>query len=1403
MSSAEPPTEPIGRSQEQTGQVGFSKADTNGILPGFGSYKAHHTGLICSNLKEHEVLWTGADLSRSRTDGGNVTRSRTWRDPQPEIDERCCATLDTGCQRMAVGRDTLGSLSQAMPQELTIGTLPQEHRFRSVHGRSSTSRVAVIPTSLGHKGSVLRPAIFEEQGSRGAPFLISLPFMMFCRSVLHLDPEDGLRIYFRKFRFSIRCHIGPTAALRIPLNHFTPEQLHSVQTAQRTFQENNNEFEVYKMSEYVEEPSGSKTSASPRSLEHGANDSYGDRQQESKTGSPEGNKSPRGMAEVGAEATLRGTLYHPAGLGHPRDQDAEDPPAGEHREEGPPSGQGPLQCLRAEGPTTGNSRGSGGISGQLGDGRDDGARGVFHTLESTDYAGLLAGQDRRPAGGDHRPGDEGTSGSTTDLRPRRTVSTHEGPEDRRIGRTTLLEMRPAIREEVQSIRLVQVPTMAGTTGILENAEHQAKTVFGGNSDTNGVHLLRGGPLCTQEYHDTGVEQLHLSGEVQGLRKTGEDRTASLGRSSEWIPEGQGEGTTIEQVRDTHLHDHGGHKPGGVRGLQEVERESATEPIIVIEPEEQEVSDEMNQKTVRQARAAITEAEQVQQETMSLLREADPEKSGWSQFRRAVFDGSPLSKRRLKSFSKILGLTPRNLLTVAELYNPERFAQPAKKLGLLAGEAYDLQLGDDLLESDTRERAKSYFKTVRPGLVVISPPCTLFSRLQQLSKWKTHDPESMERYLRRLRQAKVLLHFGLEIAQVVKDYQGVFVFEHPLTSEAWQLPKMQKFLQGEDVLLVRGDQCMYGLVDYNGERLQKPTGWMTNSPSMVQRLGNTCDRQHAHAQILGNDAGGSRSAQAQHYPKALVTAILLGYRDHLRRPDQEVHWTREGFLRDQELQDNRYYYNVLMTEEEKEPPESGRDEGHSEDKEQEYEDSVQIDEEIKSLPRERPFSTEQLVRKAHEGMGHPGNDRLVRILKAAKASPEAIKIARELQCSVCQQHQHTRTPRPAAPPKELKLNSVVGVDTLYLPSWNGKHRAALNIVDWASRFQMIVPLSGPNPAAARQAYLRWVRFFGPPSVLKVDLGREFIGAFELGAELDATVIEPSSLEMPTQRSITERAGRSFKEIFSRAMMHHVVDNEHDWLNLVDITSMTANRLMNKSGYSPIQRVLGYTPRLPGGLLTGGQEDLSSTSRFLVGDVQMQKACQMRLAAATAFHEADCSQALSNAIHAGRRKTTDFQVGQVVYFWRKATDGVKKNAPRFWRGPARVVLTNPPTAIWCTFNGNLVKAAPEQVRAASPEEMFSVSEWMDGLAAARESLEKVPKRGYIDITEEDKPPPDVPPPEDLQPEEPLRPKHPIRSKTKQEELTFREEDSWELTDGVLRRLHRVPRRDLFHPADFAEH
>ena len=172
----------------------------------------------------------------------------------PLVSEDACATIDTGCQRMAIGYETLQKLAHYVPDELSVNLIPQSHKFRSVHGRSSTTHVASIPTSVGPKGSLLRPAVFENEESRNAPFLISLPFLLFCRTVLYLDPQTGLKAHFRKLQFTVSCHLGPSGALRIPLCEFDGAKLTRVKQAQQKFCEQAGEFEVLRVQENLSAP---------------------------------------------------------------------------------------------------------------------------------------------------------------------------------------------------------------------------------------------------------------------------------------------------------------------------------------------------------------------------------------------------------------------------------------------------------------------------------------------------------------------------------------------------------------------------------------------------------------------------------------------------------------------------------------------------------------------------------------------------------------------------------------------------------------------------------------------------------------------------------------------------------------------------------------------------------------------------------------------------------------------------------------------------------------------------------------------------------------------------------------------------------------------------------------------
>ena len=100
--------------------------------------------------------------------------------------EELCATIDTGCQRMAIGEDTLRKFTNCLPSSLQVTTQPQEHRFRSVNGTTTTTHVASIPVAVGEKGGFLRPAVFSGPTCEKAPFLISRPFLIFCKTTLIL-----------------------------------------------------------------------------------------------------------------------------------------------------------------------------------------------------------------------------------------------------------------------------------------------------------------------------------------------------------------------------------------------------------------------------------------------------------------------------------------------------------------------------------------------------------------------------------------------------------------------------------------------------------------------------------------------------------------------------------------------------------------------------------------------------------------------------------------------------------------------------------------------------------------------------------------------------------------------------------------------------------------------------------------------------------------------------------------------------------------------------------------------------------------------------------------------------------------------------------------------------------------
>ena len=111
--------------------------------------------------------------------------------------------------------------------------------------------MAIVPSSLGQRGSFLKPAIFEEEHCRTAPFLISLPFLLHCGAQLVLDEQAGLSLVSDKLKFSARCHLGPTGALRVFLQDFNSNKIRHLQ---QSASYNRPEYEILR----TEHSAGSK-----------------------------------------------------------------------------------------------------------------------------------------------------------------------------------------------------------------------------------------------------------------------------------------------------------------------------------------------------------------------------------------------------------------------------------------------------------------------------------------------------------------------------------------------------------------------------------------------------------------------------------------------------------------------------------------------------------------------------------------------------------------------------------------------------------------------------------------------------------------------------------------------------------------------------------------------------------------------------------------------------------------------------------------------------------------------------------------------------------------------------------------------------------------------------------------
>jgi len=221
----------------------------------------------------------------------------------------------------------------------------------------------------------------------------------------------------------------------------------------------------------------------------------------------------------------------------------------------------------------------------------------------------------------------------------------------------------------------------------------------------------------------------------------------------------------------------------------------------------------------------------------------------------------------KMLMKIMSQVIRGV-DISEIYSPERIAAEARKFGLIAGLSMDLLTGWDFEKKEDRSKAEEHQEKEKPLLLVGSPMCTMFSKLQRLSAWTDEKEEKLMKSIRHIQWCCEMYRRQMQDGRV-------FLHEHPEGATSWQLPCMKRLMKTEGVFRVVVDQCMFGqtVKDRRGKvegLARKKTVFLTNSWWIALELARRCDGSHEHIHLMGG-----RAAQTAKYPPELCRAVCRG------------------------------------------------------------------------------------------------------------------------------------------------------------------------------------------------------------------------------------------------------------------------------------------------------------------------------------------------------------------------------------------------------------------------------------------------------------------------------------------------------------------------------------------------
>eukprot|EP00435_Cladocopium_sp_Y103_P032566 s1782_g8.t1 len=679
--------------------------------------------------------------------------------------------------------------------------------------------------------------------------------------------------------------------------------------------------------------------------------------------------------------------------------------------------------------------------------------------------------------------------------------------------------------------------------------------------------------------------------------------------------------------------------------------------------------------------------------------------------------------------------------------------------------------------------------VCPDFIWYSPKCTEWSPLQQLNM-----TEDRRRALQAEREYQEKVHLKMVRRSYLKQRrEGRHgAIEQPRYALSW---KTRTFLDlpGYQCLL---DQCQYEVMmpdnDGNDQYIKKPTRLQCTDEGMANELSILCPGDHYHLPLEGSSPGvGNRAAASGVYQGIFCNCLSQAIVNIFINQDfEDAHFLNSEVYAGAEIEEpNELDFDNISDIIDPPSPDP--------DPHQVIQQRRGV---LRRLDEENRQAAKRTIMRLHRNLGHPSNKELIRLLKSKNASDVLLQAAQEHECGLRDLHKRPTGVPVSSMPKDTAFNDRVQADTLWIkvPGIRNK-QPVLMMSDAMTRLLAARHLRAETTEEyIKQLEMAWISFFGTMKTLQVDEHRAWSSdamrewATEQGIQL---VISPG--QSHTRLAILERRHQVTRKAISLFLESNpTVAADRDGLVIaLNYIVPQLNRTPNVHGFSPIQRVLGYTPHVPG--LLSEESSLCNPAHLDPSDRFMEK-LRLQQEASKAMSEADTDHRLRRALlrkYMGQPLL--LQPGDLCYYWRDTPPG--SSAKLKWRGPATVIMREPgphgphTDVYWIGHGTVLLRAAPEHIKAATP--LQDVTEKArDPLDTAKQALNNIRNRCVTHFTDLTK-----------------------SNKRRREEVATDEEDDdmdeepqqaaglalppdrWQVSDDgrMWTRIHSTPRRKLYVP------